>query len=487
MRPARSRRVAFLTALLQLLSRKLGDLAQAVFGWSVTALFGRQASSKGTALSVALALSVLWPLLVVGVFAPAAAAWLLAFIPLHRWMSDAALRVLWIALALAVPLIVGALTRWIAPSKAVRGSVLRTVLGGYPLTFAYAVSFVITLVTVPALKLSTLARRWTEEHAYVQPREGSYDAALHAVAAAFVGAELTPVIEPVPRAMSLAAGLLKRIARSFVAPLIPEEPHRVRAEGVEAWLYPSDLVLRGTTRNVARVRAALMNTSIERHAWLVESPAAQDVQRQVQRLWDVVVHHERERRALGSMASTRVREMLDALRTADVPFDEWAMLERMIRRLERRIGERGDARTTDPETVSLETVMESIPMNTQPPEEASVADLVRDAIGDARELIRVEVELARQELKKEAAAAQRAAIGFGVALAAGIIALALFAVALVFALGGTAAAAAGVGAAFVLVAAVAGGLAYGALPKSPFEQTRARVQADVQQIKESLA
>ena len=163
------------------------------------------------------------------------------------------------------------------------------------------------------------------------------------------------------------------------------------------------------------------------------------------------------------------------------------MLERMIRRLERRIGERGDARTTDPEPVSLETVMESIPMNTQPPEEASVADLVRDAIGDARELIRVEVELARQELKKEAASVQRAAVGFGVALAAGIVALALFAVALVFALGGTAVAAAGVGAAFVLVAAIAAGLAYGALPKSPFEQTRARVQADVQQIKESLA
>ena len=87
--------MALLSALLSLVSRRLGDLVQALFGWSVTALFARQSSGRLAALSVALALSVPWSLFVLG-----------------------------------TPLIVGALTRWVAPPRRARGSVLRTALGG---------------------------------------------------------------------------------------------------------------------------------------------------------------------------------------------------------------------------------------------------------------------------------------------------------------------------------------------------------------------
>lgn len=120
-------------------------------------------------------------------------------------------------------------------------------------------------------------------------------------------------------------------------------------------------------------------------------------------------------------------------------------------------------------------------------EDAPLAELLREALGDARELVKLEVELATDEVKKHARGALRAAVAFGVALAAAVVALALFAVALVLALGGTAAIAAAVGGGFVVVAGAAGAFGYGAIPKRPMEATRSRVRSDMDLIKENLA
>lgn len=482
--------VAFLSALLSLVSDKLGDLVQALFGWSVTALFGRQSSTRQTALSVALALSVFWPLFVVGTFVPAAAAWALAFVPLERWLGATVLRVVWIVLAVAAPLLVGAITRWVAPAKQARGSVVRTVLGGYPLTLGYLTSFVVTAVTVPALKVATMARGWSEEHAYVQPREGAYDATLHALAEAFVGADLTPAVDAVPRWMSVATRAMKFFARGVVTPLVAENPRRVRAEGVEAYLYPADLVLRGDEKKVARVRAALMATRLDQHAFVVEGKPAQKIQDQVHRIWEVLARHEREHNVPGRGLAGRVREIHDELRSTDVTFEEWSMLERMVRRLERELS--GGPSIIDDaegarEAARAEAANERSAMEPVKIEDAPLADLLKEALGDARELVKLEVELATGEVKKQVNSALRAAVAFGVALSAVTIALSLFAVALVLALGGTAAVAAAVGGGFVLIAGGAAAYGYSAIPKKPLEQTRARVESDVQQIKENLA
>lgn len=120
-------------------------------------------------------------------------------------------------------------------------------------------------------------------------------------------------------------------------------------------------------------------------------------------------------------------------------------------------------------------------------EDAPLSELLRDALGDARELVKLEVELATDEVKKHAAEALRAAVAFGVAVAAAVVALALFAVALVLALGGTAPIAAAVGGGFVVVAGAAAAFGYSALPKRPMEATRSRVRSDMEMIKENLA
>jgi uncharacterized membrane protein YqjE len=120
-------------------------------------------------------------------------------------------------------------------------------------------------------------------------------------------------------------------------------------------------------------------------------------------------------------------------------------------------------------------------------EEASTADLVREAMAEAKELVRIEVELAKEELAKDRRHLERAATGFGIAVAAAILALCLLSMSLVFALGATALVALAVAGGVFVVGAAAAGLGYGMLPKVPFAKTRDRLQSDVNQLKEHIA
>jgi uncharacterized membrane protein YqjE len=137
--------------------------------------------------------------------------------------------------------------------------------------------------------------------------------------------------------------------------------------------------------------------------------------------------------------------------------------------------------------------METTMSNMHPPPErvalgeASTTDLVREALDEAKELVKIEVELAKNEVKKEVGEIKTAAVGFAVALAASFVFLSLLAVALVLALGGSPLAALGVAAGFLVLAAAAGYAGYAKLPKKPLEQTRHNLRNDVNQLKEHIA
>lgn len=122
-----------------------------------------------------------------------------------------------------------------------------------------------------------------------------------------------------------------------------------------------------------------------------------------------------------------------------------------------------------------------------PLQEAPVTELMREAIADARELVRLEVELAVREARDDLRSFEHAAIGFAFAAAAAVASLSLFAVAAVLALGAKQWIAAVIAGALLAFALAAAAVSWGALPKRPLERSRERVATDVQQIKENLA
>ena len=122
-----------------------------------------------------------------------------------------------------------------------------------------------------------------------------------------------------------------------------------------------------------------------------------------------------------------------------------------------------------------------------PLEEASTAELVKDAFAEARELVKLEVDLAKNEVKAEVKKLEHVAIGFGVALVFALLFLAMLSVALVVALGGTAVAAVVVGLVYAVIAAGAAWYGYDKLPHKPLDRTRERLRSDFRQLKEHVA
>jgi hypothetical protein len=112
----------------------------------------------------------------------------------------------------------------------------------------------------------------------------------------------------------------------------------------------------------------------------------------------------------------------------------------------------------------------------------STTHLVREALGDLRELARLEVELARQDAMTELRRLRTCAIAVGAAAVLAICGLALLLVALALALG-HALAALVVG--LVCLALGGGCAAFGAkrIPRPPLEPTRRRVEEDVKEFR----
>jgi uncharacterized membrane protein YqjE len=114
-------------------------------------------------------------------------------------------------------------------------------------------------------------------------------------------------------------------------------------------------------------------------------------------------------------------------------------------------------------------------------------ELFKEALDETKELVRLEVALAKREAMKDVAHLKAAAIGFGVGVAAALLGVALLLVALALAIAPTAIPALIIGAVLLAVGAGAGAFAWKALPRKPLGDTRKRLETDARLLKERIA
>lgn len=473
--------MALLTALFGALSRKLTDLLQLVFGWSTSALFGQLGRRQRLFLTLAMVLSLLWPIFVIGAFAPKVAAMVIAFIPVEGLGTSRALRVVWVALAIVSPIVVGLMTRVVSPA-ARRVGLFRSVVNGYPLTLGYAAAFLITLLTVPLVELTTLSRRWTEEHLPLKPRDGHYLQTLKVLGDACVMAGVTPVASSVPRSMGLSTRVLMFFSRGAVESFVNSTPLMLKAPGLEIFLYPGDLLIRGEARVVTKVRSMLNRTLIERYAFVVQSDEGQQLQLELGRLWETIARHDSVT-GLGPQVASRLKQIVHDIGAATLPFVEVARLEQLASRVERALT-RAPSFLEEAGMKNAVVEVEKAPVTVM---ESSTGELLKRAMSEARELFQLELALAKRELKDDLSAITRGAVAFVVALLFMIASVSLLTIALVLAVGSTVAIALGLsGGAFVL-ALIAGALGYSMLPHRPMERSRRHLVDDLNEFKEHLA
>jgi uncharacterized membrane protein YqjE len=205
-----------------------------------------------------------------------------------------------------------------------------------------------------------------------------------------------------------------------------------------------------------------------------------------------------------TILATRLREVFREMGTTDVTYAEWALLEAMARRFERRlvtahavpygtfpIDEVPDALPELAKAANANAPEQEIAMDIKPSEqtdhldELSTADLLGRTMSDAKQLVRTELALAKQDLRADAKAAMRGAVELVLAYSCGVLMLASLVMSIALAVGHSALAL-GFAIAFFVLGAVAGALGYKALPKHPLDATRTRVAGDIDRLKEHM-
>jgi hypothetical protein len=120
------------------------------------------------------------------------------------------------------------------------------------------------------------------------------------------------------------------------------------------------------------------------------------------------------------------------------------------------------------------------------PSPDSLPVLLRNAIEDTRTLVRLELAMAKMELRQELSSAKRASIGFAVATTLAIAGIALLLVTIALAFSPTWLPAFVVGGVTLAGSGIAGLLSYKAVPKKPLGEARQRATDEVHMLKEHM-
>jgi hypothetical protein len=328
--------MAFLQALLTLISRSAGKILNAVFGWAVRALFGQPSPKEQPFLTGVVAIAAAWPVLLLGVAFPKLAALLLAFVPFHNRVPAWVIRLIWLGLALFVPVIVGLVVASKAPAGSLRESFWMRVARGWPITIGLAAAFLVMFVTVPALKVASIVRGRKQEQVPLVTHSSAY----HDVAALVV-ATLNRHGYQLEGAtpgwwISVPTTILLKMGGNAFRGYVPDRLEYFRDGPLEAALYPNGLLLRGPKAKVTRGHGLVSEALSHSEALQTMDLNAQAIERRIHSLWDLF-----DRDPVGNVGAAPLHEAVEALALtlaeADVSFEDWQVLYRELLQLDREI------------------------------------------------------------------------------------------------------------------------------------------------------
>jgi hypothetical protein len=497
--------MALVQAVLALISRSLGRITSAMFGWAVVALFGQPTPTEKTMLSALVGAAAAWPVLLLGIAMPKVAVFVLGFVPLPSWIPSWTVRMVWIALALAIPFAVG-LTMAIRRPRggilsgvtrpAAREPALKRLLRGFPATIGIAAAFVVVFVTVPALRVMSLVRRRVDLQVPLVTDRDSY----HQVAAEIVrvlGRHRFSVREAPPGWwMTLPSWILLRLGGPAFRDHIPDRLAYFRGDRLEVALYPNGLLLRGSAQDTAWAHGVVVEALTAAPALQTFDPRAQDLERQIRRVWSVY-REQPEAHEDSPALSGRLDEIARELGEAPVTYDEWQIVYRQALQLGRALG--GERQLlevaaphgahADGRTAQEERMTTSTSSNTSTRELSNRA-LISEITGKASLLARKEIELAKTEIRADLQAQLGMVKALAIAAVAALLGVNLLLVAAVLAVGFKMAgwlAALIIGGLFLALGAIAGYISWRRMVKTPLALTRQSLKEDVRWVKERLA
>jgi hypothetical protein len=306
-------------------------------GWAVDALFGQTTAREQILFSVLIAAAVAWPLLLIAMLAPKVAVQMVAMVPLPASVSVWTVRLVWIGLALLIPLGVGvAIARRREDLAGRRARRLASIWRGFPITVGLSAAFTLIFVSVPAMRLvALLRRRKTADIPLIMNASAYHEVAttlcevLNRQGFSFRSAEPEWWISA---PMRLLAWLGGDALRSHVPPRMA---HFVTGD-LSMSLYPSGLVLRGRGKRLTWAHGLIAESVVHTDGLQTTDPAAQALERRLRPLWKAYDRAPAERAGHQGLAGELDR-IARELRTLQVDWDDWQVLYRQILQLGRAI------------------------------------------------------------------------------------------------------------------------------------------------------
>lgn len=487
--------MAILQALFNFIRGSAGKALNAIFGWAVLALFGQTSKTEQTVLSGVVAAAAAWPLLAVGVAFPKLSLFLVAAVPLVGRVPSLWLRILWIALAVLVPVIVGSAVAARSPHDRLPEPGWKKLLRGFPITLALACAFFLMMVIAPAQRIRLAVKGWQAARIpTLSPRPMGREI-VQAMAAALAshGVRLQPAAPPWT-ATAPSKVLRKLGGRPFAS--MAGEVLLSRNERLEVIHSGNELQLRGSKAELAQAHALAAEVLAPREALQTFDPPAQELEKQIKRVWSVLRENPHAHARTAALTG-RKDEIARELYRTPLEYDDWQVVYRELLQLDRAL--RGRPALLDAAQPKEEGMDPRIPApqpqplaprTAAPVEQLSNRELVSRTLENATLLVKKEIELARAELKADLKSEVAMAKGLGVAGLCALFAANLMLVAVALALGTVMpewAAALIVAGAVLAVGTVAGLVGWGKRVRDPLSALRKTLREDVQWAKERMA
>ncbi len=427
--------MAIVQALIAFVGRSFGKILSALFDWAVVAIFGHASGTEKIFLSALLAGSR-------RLAGPPAG---------HRGAEGRGLRAgaradPVLGSVLGHPLVldrpgargaagVGAAMAARQPADRPRRSWPVRLLRGFPITAGLSAALLITLVTVPALRLVSAARRRKDAQVPLLTDAASYGQVAQRVPVILAEHGRTVRRASPPWWLTAPLRVLSAMDHDAFQSRIPADLAYFEGRDLVLALYPSGLLIRGRPDALASAHGLIVEGMSDLDVCQTSDPRAQDIERRIARVWQT-----RGAARTGPVSAARLREIVKAIEALPVEYDEWQIVYRKALQLSRALDGKPQllAGLVHPEE-TMQRYEERAPVTESNGHgrkngETSTRALVGQIGGQLIELAQTEVELARAELASDMRAGRRTVMGLGVAAVAAIAGVNLLLVAVVLAL-----------------------------------------------------
>ena len=502
--------MALLQALISYLSKSAGKALNAIFGWAVIALFGQTSPREQTLLSAVVAAAAAWPLLLLGTIVPRIALLVIAFVPLAKSVPSFWLRIVWIALALLVPVVVGTVVAARGSQDNLPEPKWKKLLRGFPITLALAAAFLMMLVVAPILRIVTVLQR-REVVRMPALMDRSKTAETMGVLAEVLATHGQPLHRAkAPWYLTAPSKIMLKIGGAAFARMASDDVEYRSSPDLSLMVLANETVLRGKPQAVGQARALAAEVYGPRPVIQTFHPDARDLESHLKRVWSIYLEQPRAHRRSGVL-DRRLHELAAGLAAKNLPWDEWQIIYRLLLQLDRAL--RGQEPLLEESTYHAEEnamaeskerpafpgprkmtklpdrppLTQAVPVSV---EGLSNRELVGQVIESATLLAKKEIELAKTELKKDLKAELGMAKGLGLGALCALFTVNLMLVAAALALGNVIAewaAALIVAAAVLTVGTVASVVGWKKRVTNPLESTRRSLKEDALWAKERLA